>query len=154
MICLEECLFFLKDKTPWEVKYHKHFLNTSKNFLEKITKSKYKCKINIQLCAILSQLNRHESALIHAKKALEKAQRAVVYCFEICKDHLNLHKKLISLAKQKSQHSQYKLLESPHYIYFTNLVNFAFPVIKSLVKIFEKVPESKKSSNLSSHIAE
>ena len=155
--CLEECLFILKDKTPWEVKCHKHLLNTSKDYLEKITGSKYKCKVNIQLCAILSQLDRHESALIHAKKALEKAQRAIAHCFEICSDHVSLHKKLIGYAKAKTHHSQYKLLESQHYIYFTNLVNFAFPIIKSLNNITKKtgVPESAgKRHNLSSYLAE
>jgi hypothetical protein len=124
--------------------------------LEKITKSKYKCKVNIQLCAILSQLNRHESALIHAKKALDRAERAVMYCYEICKDHLSLHKRLIGYSKLKSQHSQYKLLESPHYIYFTSLVNFAFPILKNLAKILKKssTVDFRKSNGLSLYAAE
>lgn len=155
MYCLEECLHFLKDKTPWEVKYHKHFLNTSKNYLEKITKSKYKCKVNIQLCAILSQLNRHESALIHGKKAFEKAKRAVSYCHEICKDHMVLHKKLVGYSRNKAQSAQYKLLESPHYIYFTNLVQFAMPIILTLLRIFESGVEfPEKKSPLSTYMAE
>lgn len=152
--CLEECLYLLKDKTPWEVKCHKHFLNTSKDYLEKITKSKYKCKVNIQLCAILSQLDRHESALIHAKRAMEKAQRAVVHCDEICTDHMSLHKRLLMYSKAKMHNSQYKLLESPHYIYFTNLVQFASPIIKNLVKIMTHKEHIKKSQGLSNYVAE
>ena len=148
-------MYFLKDKTPWEIKYHKHFLNTSKNYLEKITKSKYKCKVNIQLCAILSQLNRHESALIHGKKAFEKAKRAVSYCNEICKDHMILHKRLLGYSRSKVQSSQYKLLESPHYIYFTNLVQFALPIILSLLRIFDTgIDFMDKKSPLCNYMAE
>ena len=152
--CLEECLYFLKDKTPWEVKYRKHFLSTSKNYLEKITKSKYKCKVNIQLCAILSQLNRHESALIHAKKAYEKAKHAVIYCGEICKDHMALHRRILGCSKTKVQSNQYKLLESPHYSYFTNLVQFAIPVISGLQKNFDSGEIPDKKSHLTTYIAE
>ena len=58
----------------------------------------------------------------------------------------------------KSHHSQYKLLESPHYIYFTNLVQFAFPIIKNLVKIYDDSGQTsndiKKSNDLSNYIAE
>jgi hypothetical protein len=99
-------------------------------------------------------LNRHESALIHAKKAFEKAKRAVMYCGEICKDHMTLHKRLLGYSKAKVQSTQYKLLESPHYIYFTNLVQFAVPIIGGLQRIFELNESPEKKSPLSSYIAE
>ena len=70
---------------------------------------------------------------------------------------MTLHKKLIGYTRVKTHHSQYKLLESPHYIYFTNLVQFAFPIIKSLTKIIDHSvpPESAtKKHNLSNYLAE
>jgi len=40
----------------------------------KLKKLKYECKIHMQVCALLSQLHRHQEALFHAKRAVQIAQ--------------------------------------------------------------------------------
>ena len=37
----------------------------------KLKKIKYECKIHMQVCALLSQLHRHQEALCHAKRAVQ-----------------------------------------------------------------------------------
>lgn len=50
----------------------------------KLKKLKYECKIHMQVCALLSQLNRHQEALCHAKRAVQISQYMMNDLMEMC----------------------------------------------------------------------
>lgn len=104
---------------------------------EKIKKWRYQAKVRIQLCAILSQLNKHEAAQYHALKAAKYADSVIVETHKVCSEHLKRHKKLLASGRLKSkalERPQYQLMESPHYQQFHEAVQKTFPVLESLVQ--------------------
>ena len=104
---------------------------------ERIKKWKYECKVRIQLCAILSQLNKHEAAQYHARKAVKYADSFVYETFKVCGEHLKRHKKLLNSGRLKSkvmERPQYKLMESPHYQQFHEAVLKNYPILESLAQ--------------------
>lgn len=54
---------------------------------DKIFKARYQCKTHVQLCAILSQLNKHDLALNHAKQAAKYAFIVFQALFKVCVDY-------------------------------------------------------------------
>lgn len=93
--------------------------------------------MRIQLCAILSQLNKHEAAQYHAKKAAKYADNVVAETHRVCSEHLKRHKKLLASGRLKSkalERPQYQLMESPHYQQFHDAVQKTFPVLESLTQ--------------------
>ncbi|CAG9333263.1 unnamed protein product [Blepharisma stoltei] len=127
MTSISVCTSFLDVNYP-----HQYSLQTTD---EKLMKLNYSCKIHLQLCAILSQLEQHDEALINAKKALTKIQEVININLKLCKEHLERHKKLIetsSLRKRVQKQPQYKLFESPHYLRYHQLVTKALPILKIL----------------------
>lgn len=104
---------------------------------ERIKKWRYQAKVRIQLCAILSQLNKHEAAQYHAKKAAKYADNVIAETHRVCSEHLKRHKKLLASGRLKSkalERPQYQLMESPHYQQFHEAVQKTFPVLESLIQ--------------------
>ena len=54
----------------------------------KLKRLKYECKIHMQICALLSQLNRHQEALCHAKRSVQISQYMIHDLMELC-EHYN-----------------------------------------------------------------
>ena len=63
----------------------------------KLKRLKYECKIHMQVCALLSQLNRHQEALCHAKRSVQISQYMINDLMELC-ETLNLK---IGAAKKR-----------------------------------------------------
>ena len=61
-LCLDACL--TQVQSPIMKSVYKQ------NPAQKLKKLKYECKIHMQVCALLSQLNRHQEALCHAKQSV------------------------------------------------------------------------------------
>ena len=51
---------------------------------KKIKKLKYECRVHMQVCALLSQLHRHEEALCHAKQAAQISQFLIKDLKDFC----------------------------------------------------------------------
>lgn len=67
------------------------------NISSKLFKLRYLCKCHLQLCAVLSQLNKHQEALYHG-------QMASFFCQQLIKNTLTLCKSYIArLMQEKSQ---------------------------------------------------
>lgn len=127
---LEECVSYL-DACIFNVKAKKSMSSqeiTGKiGLAERLKKQKYECKSHIQLCALLSQLGQHESALIHGKTAIKKCERFMNDCSLLCTDHLSRHKQRISKSGAK------KVLEKSHYLKFHELVTKALPSVEYIL---------------------
>ncbi len=65
----------------------------------KLKKLKYECKIHMQVCALLSQLHRHQEAYIHAKRSVKIAQYLRRDLRELTRVYYNKSKE----AKRKEQ---------------------------------------------------
>lgn len=53
---------------------------------QRLHREQYECKVRVQLCAMLSQLNRHESAQSHASEAVKLADRVIVETTRACRE--------------------------------------------------------------------
>ena len=93
---------------------------------------KYECRARIQLCALLSQLQRHEGALTHARLASKVSQSLLTDMQSLCFDHSNRHKKLLHTHRLKPLPEHLKTLESASYRHSHDLVAKAFPVLRLL----------------------
>lgn len=114
---------------------------------ERLLRINYSGKLHLQLCAVLSQMNKHDEALFNAKNALKRAQEAVNLNLKLCREHLERHKKLIGdsyLKKRVQQQPQYKLFESPHYLKHHQLVVRAIPILKTIDNENAKYLSKKK----------
>lgn len=63
----------------------------------KLKKLKYECKIHMQICALLSQLNRHQEALCHAKQSVQISQYMMLDLLELCE----VYNQRVVAAKQR-----------------------------------------------------
>ena len=68
----------------------------------KLKKLKYECKIHMQVCALLSQLNRHEEALLHAKQAVQISQYFINDLKALCE--VNVEKTLVAKKLEQKVH--------------------------------------------------
>ena len=127
---LEECVSYL-DACIYNMKSKKSMssqdIQGKIGLSDRLKKQKYECKTHIQLCALLSQLGQHDSALIHGKTAVKKCEQFINDCHILCTDHLSRHKQKSLKTPQK------KLLEKPHYSKFHELVTKAMPSIEYLL---------------------
>ena len=85
----------------------------------------------------MSQLNKHEAAQYHARKAAKYADSLLFETFKVCTEHLKRHKKLLNSGRLKSkalERPQYKLMESPHYQQFHEAVSKNYSMLESLVQ--------------------
>ncbi|CAG9310536.1 unnamed protein product [Blepharisma stoltei] len=142
---LDGCLYNIKSK--FLVTTDKNKSNTLAN---KLKKAKYECRAHIQLCAVLSQLNKHEAALNHAKLAVKKSHAIINDCLNACIDHLQRHRKIISSSRFRSrvlEHPQYKLFESPHYKNFHDSVIKSLPILEFLDEKLKEKNTGKKNSS-------
>jgi len=120
---LEACLYNLK-----------HVLKAresgKKGDNERFKLRKYESRARLQLCAMLSQLGRHEAALSHAQIGLRLAQALLLDVSSLCRAHLTRHRKLLLQAKQTPD--LLKRLESPAYKRNQDLVRKASPLLEVL----------------------
>ena len=127
---LEECVSYL-DACIYNMKSKKSMssqeIQGKIGLADRLKKQKYECKTHIQICALLSQLGQHESAIIHGKTAVKKCENFISDCLTLCTDHLSRHKQKLLKIPQK------KLLEKPHYHKFHELVNKAMPSIEYML---------------------
>ena len=75
-LCLDACLNQLSSPTV-----EKLFKSDAPRKLKRL---KYECKIHMQICALLSQLNRHQEALCHAKRSVQISQYMINDLMELC----------------------------------------------------------------------
>lgn len=69
---------------------------------------KYECRAKIQLCALLSQMDRHEAALTHAQTGLKLSQNLLLDVHSLCQNHLIRHHKLTSESHKSTQTLAYR----------------------------------------------
>ena len=93
-LCLDACLNQLQ--APSMQNLYKS------NPSQKLKKLKYECKIHMQVCALLSQLNRHQEALCHAKQSVQIAQYMMQDLMELCE----FYDKRVANAKQRELQAQ------------------------------------------------
>lgn len=93
-LCLDACLNQLQ--APSMQNLYKS------NPSQKLKKLKYECKIHMQVCALLSQLNRHQEALCHAKQSVQIAQYMMQDLMELCE----FYDKRVATAKQRELQAQ------------------------------------------------
>jgi len=85
---------------------------------------KYECRAKIQLCALFSQVDRHEAALIHAQAGLKLSQNLLLDVFSLCQNHLIRHHKLTSESPKCTHTLAYRHNHS--------LVKSAYPLLAFL----------------------
>lgn len=66
------------------------------NISSKLFKLRYMCKCHLQLCAVLSQINKHTEALFHGQMASFFCQELIRNTLQLCKSYI--HK--LTLEKQ------------------------------------------------------
>lgn len=120
---LEACLYNLKH----EVKARE---SGKKGDNDRYKMRKYECRAQVQLCAMLSQLGRHEAALSHAQSGMRLAQSLLFDVLSLCRAHLTRHRKLVIQAKQAGDVG--RKLESSGYKRDQDLVKKAFPLLEVL----------------------
>ena len=87
---LDGCLYNMKHKKVKVEDIEKH---SYRLIADRILKAKYECKAHMQLCAIMSQLSKHQTALSHAKMAVKKAHMFIIDSFNVCQEYMMKHKK-------------------------------------------------------------
>mmetsp|Transcript_3324 Transcript_3324/g.6891 ORF Transcript_3324/g.6891 Transcript_3324/m.6891 type:complete len:573 (-) Transcript_3324:20-1738(-) len=103
---LEECASYL-DACIYNVKDRPTLLsftdmkNSHAILSNCISKRRYECRLRLQLCAILSQLNKHEVALSHAQEAARLSQLVVKETITLCLEFANHQKKLLNKSGSK-----------------------------------------------------
>ena len=120
---LEACLFNLKHALK-----SRETCKNSDN--ERYKLRKYESRARIQLCAMLSQLGRHEAALNHAEIGLRLAQALLLDVLMLCKAHVNRHRKLINQAKQTPDLA--RKLDSSMYKKHQDMVKKVLPLLEVL----------------------
>jgi len=93
-LCLDACLTQIS--SPYVERLYKS------DPPRKLKRLKYECKIHMQVCALLSQLNRHQEALCHAKRSVQISQYMINDLMELCE---TLNQK-IAQAKKREQVAQ------------------------------------------------
>lgn len=83
---------------------------------------KYECRAKIQLCALFSQIDRHEAALIHAQAGMKLSQNLLLDVYSLCQNHLIKHHKLASES----------LKHTVDYKHNHSLVKAAYPLLAFL----------------------
>lgn len=58
------------------------------NISSKLFKLRYLCKCHLQLCAVLSQLNKHQEALYHGQMASFFCQQLIKNTLLLCKSYI------------------------------------------------------------------
>jgi len=126
---LDECSLYL-DGCAYNAKHKKVMTSEDsetkvlgKTIGERLRRERYMARTQIQLCAVLSQLNKHEAALGHAKLAARLSHSLVNYAHNACEDHIERLKK--GRTKKASAHPQFSQLSES--------VNKALPVLEYLV---------------------
>ena len=98
-LCLEASLQTLS--SPFlSLKLHNN--DSSSDPSKKLKRLKYECKTHMQVCALLSQLHRHQEALVHAEKSVQIAQYMVEDMFSMCQ----FYYQKVLLAKKNEQIAQ------------------------------------------------
>lgn len=59
------------------------------NISSKLFKLRYLCKCHLQLCAVLSQLNKHQEALYHGQMASFFCQELIKNTHSLCTSYIN-----------------------------------------------------------------
>ena len=119
---LEACLYNLNN-TQGSGKTHKP------NWMRK----KYECRTRMQLCAMLSQMERHEAGLIHAQTGMKLAQNLLKEIYSFCKNHLSRHHELATESPKMTHTFEYRRQHS--------LVKEAYPLLDFLEnKLTSKQP--------------
>ena len=103
MGALEECALCL-DACLHQINSQYLAPTFSKKPTKKLKKLKYECKIHMQVCALLSQLHRHEEALLHAKQAVQISQYLVNDLVNLCE--LNVEKTIVAKKKEQDVHEE------------------------------------------------
>ena len=103
MGALEECALCL-DACLHQINSQYLAPTFSKKPTKKLKKLKYECKIHMQVCALLSQLHRHEEALLHAKQAVQISQYLVNDLVSLCE--LNVEKTLVAKKNEQEVHEE------------------------------------------------
>lgn len=102
---LEDCIAYLNEtlvnlgdplpnstsvcnKSQDEEKKEQKKIQKKYNVSMKIQKLRYKCKCHLQLCAVMSQLNRHEEALNNGKLAVRFCQELIKNSKYLCNDYV------------------------------------------------------------------
>ena len=69
----------------------------------KLHKLRYQCKFNLQLCAILSQLNQHRDALIYGQKSASLCAKLIKDAQLLCKRFMQQIQRQIKRAQDRTQ---------------------------------------------------
>lgn len=88
----------------------------------KIRKERYQSKLHSQLCAILSQNQKHDAALKHAQEAVKYAQEFIGHCAKACQSYSAKNMRLPNYIRQKRGEISGKLLKQQHDAYIGELV--------------------------------
>ena len=114
---LEACLYNLSQSPPSPHKPSDLF-----------KRKKYECRGHIQLCALLSNLKRHEGALTHARISVKLSHSLLSDAMNLCFEHMNRHKKMLAGGRGRGELGN--KLESVKYKHGHELVKKAYPVLQ------------------------
>ena len=95
---LDGCIYNAKQKSAMSESESK--LKPSDKSAYRLRKSRYLCRVNLQYCAMLSLLDRHEAAMARAKIAVKQAQKFVNETYKACTDYAR------AFSKAKNRHSK------------------------------------------------
>jgi len=112
-----------------------------------LKKLRHQFKIHLQLCAILSQLNKHENALYHAQLGLKLAQRAIFDTYKIANDFLLkrvVRKRTPSEGKKRptSMHRPKRSLDSASLESISILEDSTSDLIPTLEDIMQRINDN------------
>ena len=99
---------------------------------EKLRRDKYHAEIQIQLCAVMSQLKKHEKALAHAKTAARLTYSIINETFQVCTSMLQRQKKYGSYEKLKKQ-KKTKFINQKQFEQLNDLMNKNLYLLEYLV---------------------
>jgi len=86
------------------------------NISAKLFKLRYLCKCHLQLCAVLSQLNKHHDALLHGQKASFYCQELIRNTHLLCKSYISRLKEQTTRADDVEESSDFFGRRSSYYV--------------------------------------
>ncbi|CAG9327420.1 unnamed protein product [Blepharisma stoltei] len=118
------------------------------HYTEKIRKERYQCKLQTQICAIMSHVNKHDLALNHAKEALKFGISFMQNCSKACQYYTVKNTKLPNYIRQKRNNDQSsgKTIQQQHDAYLGDLVKKNSHIFEFLLQKINGKSNSRATS--------
>ncbi|CAG9313111.1 unnamed protein product [Blepharisma stoltei] len=148
---LEECVDYLENcllnRNSKKIQNSNNRIQTLETQVsDKIKKETYQCKSNLNLCAISSQLSRHEIALLYARRAAGNIYEILQDCFKLCTSFiLRLKKARIHNNIKNYFGSSNTYIEEK----YREIIDKNYPIVASLNQIVaEKEQKQQQNSKM------